>query len=273
MNSWTTKSMELANQGDYLDQLYKVYPMTKNIKREPGQSIIDQLSVYLNNNSNEDNKNLLEYLFSKDIDKKFAFPIKDSYVAFLRRDKSAINRNPLTVDRLAGMIHELGINGVVTNMSKPIETNRQIGPLFKNWLKKGSLGIPVTDDEDLFFDSDDNMIFNSDDATMMRVAREHLGYHRNKGLDFLCKYKGSFLIGEAKFLTDFGGHQNDQLEDALSTLRTELAPTKYDVKTLAILDGVVFLKSKGKMQQMLKNASDEEVIISSLFLRDYLYSL
>lgn len=273
MNFWTERSMQLANQGDYLDQLYKVYPMAQNIKREPTQDIVDTLNSFMTRTDTEGNKEFLNYLFSKDIGKNFAFPVKDSYVSFLRRDTSSINRNPLTVNRIAGMIREIGINDVVSNMSKPIETNRQIGPLFKNWMEKGSLGFPVTDDVDEFINSDENMAFNSDDTTMMNVAREYLGYNRNKGLDFLCKYKGTFFIGEAKFLTDFGGHQNDQMEDALYTLRTELDPTQYDVKKIAILDGVVFLNNKGKMQKMLNESSDDEVIISALFLRDFLYSL
>ena len=34
MNIWTQKSIELANQRNYLDLLYKVYPMSNNLRRE-----------------------------------------------------------------------------------------------------------------------------------------------------------------------------------------------------------------------------------------------
>lgn len=37
------------------------------------------------------------------------FPIKDSYIAYLRRDKSAIERNPLTIARICGRLKEIGI--------------------------------------------------------------------------------------------------------------------------------------------------------------------
>ena len=34
MNIWTQKSIELANQRDYLDLLYRVYPISENARRE-----------------------------------------------------------------------------------------------------------------------------------------------------------------------------------------------------------------------------------------------
>ena len=34
MNAWTKISAELAQQKNYLDELYKVYPITQNPKRE-----------------------------------------------------------------------------------------------------------------------------------------------------------------------------------------------------------------------------------------------
>ena len=53
-------------------------------------------------------------------------------------------------------------------------------------------------------------------------------------------------MGEAKFLTDFGGHQNAQFDDALSTMRTKLERSKYKVLLISILDGVLYIKSKNK---------------------------
>ena len=34
MNYWTDLSIKFANERDYLDNLYKVYPMSKNFLRE-----------------------------------------------------------------------------------------------------------------------------------------------------------------------------------------------------------------------------------------------
>jgi hypothetical protein len=40
------------------------------------------------------------------------FPIKDSYIPFLRRDKTAIDRNPETVRRICGRLYEMGLEKI-----------------------------------------------------------------------------------------------------------------------------------------------------------------
>src|SRR5699024_6839446 len=137
-NIWTEKSIELANQRNYLDLLYKVYPMSVNERRE----LTDTAEYEINKHFNEQNsEELVNVLLKQDL-----FPIKDSYVAYLRRDSSALKRNPKTVNRIAGILYEMGIESVISNATEPKETNRQIGPLFKNWINRGSLGCKITDD-------------------------------------------------------------------------------------------------------------------------------
>ena len=138
MNLWTQKSIDLAAQSNYLDQLYRVYPMSVNLRRELSESTQNEIRTHLNN---KDGKNLLNVLLKQEI-----FPIKDSYVAYLKRDKTAIERNPATVSRLAGMLIEMGFDEILDKTTVPKETNRQIGPLFKNWISSGALGVPVTTD-------------------------------------------------------------------------------------------------------------------------------
>lgn len=98
--------------------------------------------------------------------------------------------------------------------------------------------------------------------------------YRNKGLDFLAKFNNTYILAEAKFLTDFVGHQNAQFADAISTMKSEFRNTNYKVKTIAILDGVLYIKSRNKMYTSIsENFNDEDVIISAVLLRDYLYSI
>jgi hypothetical protein len=77
----------------------------------------------------KNNEELIRQLFKLDL-----FPIKDSYVAFLKKDNSAIERNPKTINRLCGRLYEMGLDKIYERCSEPKETNRQIGPMFKNWL-------------------------------------------------------------------------------------------------------------------------------------------
>ena len=184
-----------------LDELFRVYPTVSERIRDLDK---DTWKAVENSFKKKDNFSLISNLLTLDL-----FPLKDSYVAFLKRDKDAINRNPNTVNRLCGRIYELGLDEIFLKCSLPKETNRQIGPLFKRWISLKSLGIaPVP--IDVFNSTKDNAILSASDAQMKTWAERHLGYNRNKGLDFIARFNGKYVIGEAKFLTDFGGHQNAQ---------------------------------------------------------------
>lgn len=266
MNQWTKKSIELANQRNYLDLLFKVYPMSVNLRRELSKDSINKITKYFNA---RESKELLKVLLAQEV-----FPIKDSYIAYLKRDKTAIDRNPATVERITGMLYEMGLDEIFDKSTTPKETNRQIGPLFKKWIDNGSIGCRVTDNEEEFLDYNGNIIFNSSDSAMQNFAAKHLGYNRDKGLDFIAKFNNTFIIAEAKFLSDFGGHQNAQFADAISTMQSKLEKTKYNVKTISILDGVLYIQGNSKMYKSINNDfSEDEVIISAILLRDYLYSI
>ncbi len=265
MNYWTQASIELANQRDYLDQLFRVYPMSHNLNREMPERLSLQLQGLFDK---KDNKALIKLLLQQEL-----FPVKDSYVAYLKRDSGAVERNPQTINRLAGAVYDLGYDEMIKKMTMPKETNRQIGPLFKNWIRSKALGFEVTEDMEYFRTADENLVLNASDAAMEEFARKYLGYDHNKGLDFIAKVNGTYVIGEAKFLTDFGGHQNAQFADAIATLRTKLKKTPYIVKKIAILDGVLYIPGKHKMMLEMEGAEGDEVIISALLLRDYLYTL
>ena len=260
INRWMELSITYANQRNYLDDLYKVYPIIPE-----GIRSIDKLKwrgierAY----NDEDKEELLKLLLSLDL-----FPVKDSYVAYLKRDKSAIDRNPETVNRLYGRLRELGIDKIWERSSEPKETNRQIGPLFKRWVNSGVLGPPLLN-LDAFNRTNENAILVASDREMQSFAKSKFGYNRNKGLDFVARFNQKYVIGEAKFLTDFGGHQNAQFEDALSTLNSGGS----NVISIAILDGVVYIKGKNKMYKTLTEKYQNSNIMSALVLREFLFQL
>lgn len=83
---WTQLSIDFANQRNYLDELFKIYPAIPEGIRE-----IDGIKWKAIEKAfkSENKVDLLKLLLSLDL-----FPIKDSYVAYLKRDKSSIERNP-----------------------------------------------------------------------------------------------------------------------------------------------------------------------------------
>jgi Tsp45I type II restriction enzyme. len=264
MNEWTEKSVSFASQRNYLDELYKVYPIIPNERRELSKSTISSLQKAFDG----DNIELIKNLLNLEV-----FPLKDSYVAYMKRDRESIERNPETVNRIAGTLHQMGFEEMIDKCSQPKETNRQIGPMFKTWIDKKVLGAPIYKTRGEFTESSGNAIFNSTDAEMKKFCTDHLGYDREKGIDFVARFNDVYVVGESKFLTDFGGHQNAQFSDALSTIRSRFVSKDGNkIIPIAILDGVLYIKGKNSMHKRLID-HPEEIIISSLILREFLYSL
>lgn len=260
MNRWIELSIEYANLRSYLDDLFGVYPTIPEGIREINSEIWNDVENYFNS---QDNINLFKTLLKFDL-----FPVKDSYIAYLKRDSQAIERNPRTVNRICGRLYEMGLNKIFEKCSEPKETNRQIGPMFKSWINRKSLGIkPINYEE--FINSEDDAILNASDKKMSEFASEVLGYEHNKGLDFVARFNKKYVIGEAKFLTDFGGHQNAQFNDAIATIESK------NVKAIkiAILDGVLYIQNKSKMYQLLTEKYKNYNIMSSLVLREFLYQI
>lgn len=261
MNHWLKLSIEYANQRSYLDDLFRVYPTIPEGIRE-----IDNL---LWKNVEEafyvrDNNVLIKNLLRLNL-----FPVKDSYVAFLKRDLSAIERNPATVSRLCGRLYEMGLDEIYTRASEPKETNRQIGPFFRRWLREGSLGLPPLK-AGKFLESEENAILDAGDKEMMDFSKENFGYTRKKGLDFVGRFNGKYIIGEAKFLTDFGGHQNAQFIDGVEIFKQR----RLSAVPIAILDGVLYIEGGSKMYRDItgRNLRNKN-IMSSLVLREFLYQV
>jgi len=197
MNYWTQLSIDYANQRNYLDSLFTVYPTIPDGIRDIDNDIWQTIEDAFNNKKDAE---LLKLLLSFNL-----FPIKDSYVAYLKKDKSSLERNPATVARLTGRLREMGLTKIFEKCSEPKETNRQIGPLFKRWIAKDTLGAPLQKMTE-FISHKGNAILLASDNEMLGFATKKLGYNRNKGLDFVARFNKKYVIGEAKFLTDFGGH-------------------------------------------------------------------
>lgn len=70
MNEWTKISVEFAQQKNYLDELYKVYPITPNLRRELSKDVESNIRKAFENKENE---KLVNSLLKLEL-----FPIKDS---------------------------------------------------------------------------------------------------------------------------------------------------------------------------------------------------
>ncbi len=96
MNRWLKLSIEYANQRSYLDDLFQVYPTIPEGIRTINEKVWIEVEKAF---KQKNNKLLIKELLKLDL-----FPIKDSYIAYLKREPSSIDRNPQTINRICGRI-------------------------------------------------------------------------------------------------------------------------------------------------------------------------
>lgn len=256
MNQWVEKSIAIANSPGYLDRLHEIYTVTLEAERKLPTAIKDELGNAYNQ---QDELRLVKTLLRLE-----KFPIKDPYVAFLRKRAFFLDYNPQTVDRIAQRLISMGFDAMVKGTEEPKEFNRQIGTLFKRWLPQ--LGYPLLP-EAMFGRYQGIALLQGTNGELMDYANRVLGCNLSKGPDLVAKAARNHIVGEAKFLTDSGGRQNAQFEDALRLLRGR----EGNAIRNAILDGVVWIKDKIKMYRAVCEL--QEVALSALLLKDFLESL
>jgi len=282
MNPWTHKSFTLYDDFQYLDRLASIYPLQENEVRTIEPELKEKLRVAFHN---RDNNTLFNLLL-----KQKKFPIKDSYKAFFTRVpkgevEKIIQNNPETVERIVNRIYALGFDKMIEGLEEPIETNRQIGPMFPNWIRKQYTSYA---NEIEFLNANDpiSVLIGSDDA-LVQFVKKHLHVvlptgsdNGEKGLDMVVKINSkptaTFVIGEAKFLTDEGGHQNAQLKDALDLITSSSFRNEgpYQIFRVAVLDGVCWINSKNsKMQANLRGLKRDQIAMSALLLDEFFHSL
>lgn len=132
LNYWTGLSADFAQQNNYLDELYAVYPIAPNKRRTIPEKNEARIREAFGSN---DKVGLIKELLKLEL-----FPIKDSYIAYFKEDKTAIGRNPQTVNRISDILFKLGIEEILRKCAEPKESNRQIGPMFKRWIDKNLSG-------------------------------------------------------------------------------------------------------------------------------------
>ncbi|MBX4187415.1 MAG: restriction endonuclease [Candidatus Doudnabacteria bacterium] len=261
MNQWVEKSIILAGEPDYLDKLHTVYPMEVSAFREIPKEILEQLRVLIESKNHNKLVKLLISLLKK---KMIVFPIKDSYVAFLKENPKSIEINPQTVKRIGERVIKMGYEEMIKNSSQPKETNRQIGPLFRRWIKK--LNYPILREQE-FLNYRGIAFLEGSDTSLKNFSNREFKTRLKKGLDLILKVNELYVIGEAKFLTSYGGHQNAEFNDPLGLLRVN----DKKVTKIAVLDGVVWIPSRNQMHSRI--TKEKGPAFSALLLNDYIRSL
>lgn len=256
MNEWVQKSIDLANSKGYLDKIFEVYPIEIGDIRGVSKKLVRKLrKVFKNKNEKDLIKTLLT--FPK-------FPIDDPYVASLRRHAHLLDKNPKTIKRIGERLLSIKINTILRLATKPKSSSRQLGNSFENWIQ--TINYPFLEEER--FKRYNKIAFLEGSGTKLKqFAIRELGIKGlNRRPDFILKAGNKFIIGEAKFLTDYGGTQNNQFDGAVKMAKIK----NFKVIGLAVLDGIVWFRSNAYMHRTVKKLRD--VSLSALLLKDFIQS-
>lgn len=254
MNEWIRRSIRIANARGYLDALSEIYPMNVNPERPLPTDVSDDIKEAF---EKRNTKQLIRLL----IENSEVFPVKDSYIGFMRKKPAAIDENPKTVERIGERLYSLGFSRMMQEARRPKETNRQLGHSFKDWslhLRYSALSYAQ-----ILASKKGVAILKGSDAVLGDFARKELGWKINKGIDLVLKKGTKYIIGEAKFLTTPGGEQDRGFDDASAFIKERSG----NATRVALIDGYIWLNSLSGIHEKIKKTNCN--IMSALLLRDF----
>lgn len=261
MTNWIQKSIEIANAKGYLDKLQAVYPINSNDLRTIPEETLKEIKEALESHSNP---SLIKVLL--DLEK---FPIDDPYIGTLRAESEQIIKNPETANRIGKTLQAIGYKDLVSLAQSPKAHSRQMGSSFRNWLRSQEYEFRGT--TDFLEKSESGLCFlDGNDVRLKEYANKKLGFElgdTKKGIDFVFRKGRKFCIGEAKFITTYGGTQTNQLDVALEV--AELNQNEKDVYSAAVLDGVVWFNG-AYLEKIQKR--EKLNIMTSLIFKEFVES-
>jgi hypothetical protein len=266
MNEWIRKSIILATQQNYLDRIQDIYPAGEISERELPANLVQEI---VNAHTNRQIKELIIALMKLE-----KFPIQDPRVAFLRKGERAIDRNSETVNSLGQGLLNIPIDELLKLCKQGKATNTKMGNMFRSWLR--SLPYPQLNQEDfqqlneiraIEGETQKILIMDGTPLQWKNFADTILSCGLYKEPDLMCKVNGHYIIGEAKWLGDFGGNQNNHFAEAIDFVHS----TQGNATRIAVLDGVVWLDTNNRMNREIRRV--EAIAMSALLLKDYFESL
>ena len=267
MHRMIRESITLTSKEGYLDNLFQIYNVAQMSERDISrQMIADITQAY----ASQDPINLVKLLLKLE-----KFPVDDIYIGILRKSEEVIKNNPETVKRIGNRLLSMAIEDLLKRCKQPMVDNRRMGELFHKWFT--NLPYPKVSEETFlnineFTDVQGNthriMLLDGSRKDYKEFANRNLGCGLDKELDILIKVNGTFIIGEAKYFSDFGGHQMGQFKDAIDEF---LFSTQGSATRIAILDGVVWLDTNNEMNRKIRNL--ENIAMSALLFPKFLQDI
>lgn len=254
--SWVTRSLALVAAGGYLDRLAAIYPPPADTTRSLTLAQRNQIHESF---AQGDDAGLLRTLLRL---KKF--PFNDPYIGFLRKNPSEIMHSPQTTSRICSALRSMGVEQVIEASEAPVQMNRRMGQMFRNWLLSRYVHVAGAD---AFRASAEPLVFlDASERELLNFANSR-GCGLQKRPDFVARCSGRYVVGEAKFIGEVGGNQGRGFDDAI----TLAGRTATGAVMVAVIDGIVWLPNSGQMYNRLRNFGGNA--LTALLLDDFLASV
>ena len=255
---WIEKSLQIVYDEGYLNRLIAVYPINVNSFREVSKELLEDIKDSYNK---RDPIGVVKHCLCLE-----KFPIDNPYISMLR-EKSIFEKNLEVVKTIGNILLEIEIKDLETLIRVPKSGSRQFGQSFKFWLKNNYEENFLSYFEFEQYNGNDLKFLKGSDNTLKRYISDKFYINTEKGLDLVFKKKGKTYLGEAKFITDSGGTQTNQLNIAL-----EIAKRDSDnIGSIAIIDGIPWMNSS--YLEKIKREAVNKNVLTALLLREYISNL
>ena len=276
-NKWIEKSLLLAWESDYLDQLMSIYPAVPGFRKPLPRELKTKIEKSF---SDKNEKDLIEAILSARKE-GYPFPIEHPYAALLgglpqKTKKILLDKNPKLISTIAKVLYVMGFSDIIKGMGRAPDINRQMGPAFRQWLKKSfsnkkqysfSSDLGNKDKAKItFFDGADTSI-ESYVHTVLKVNLTGLNFKR----DLLVNVGGLIIVGEARFLSTSGGSQSRDIGNTLQFVETVNKANLENFRAIAIIDGVVWFNTSYKA--IISKVTESIPVMSALLLEQYLQEI
>ncbi len=256
--NWIQKSLDIVNGDDYLKKLTEIYPINTNSFRQIDNKQIENIEIYFNN---KDPIGLVKACLNLE-----KFPIDNPYISILRYD-SIFNKNLDVVKIIGNILLGMKFEDLKTLIKSPKSGSRQYGNSFKSWLKTKYQNDFLNINNFENYNSNSLKFLEGSDTILKKYIKEKFNIDTEKGLDLVFKKNNKVYFGEAKFITDSGGTQTNQLNVALDIAKKD----NESVGTIAIIDGIPWVNNS--YLEKIKDEAVNKNVLTVLLLPQYLSSL
>ncbi|CAN5150380.1 hypothetical protein BH23BAC2_BH23BAC2_23170 [soil metagenome] len=261
-NPWIAKSLMLAKETPYLDEILEVYPFMAATPRRLRPTLRNGI---IRAHSTRNTRELIKLLRS--INK---FPYEDPIWFMLKNIQNCFNNSPQQIERIASSIYAMTAEETVVRLESAPKINTQIGPMFTNWLRRKYSILNIHE----FQRSTHGIhVLGGSEEEGKNFVIQNLGQNLLKRPDLIAKVNNLYIIGEAKWIGQSGGNQEKQVKEINYFCESQ----RGDVRRVGIVDGFPWsiYRTNGKIindKVVVQIQESNYDVISALLLDEYLNS-